>query len=183
MNETAVNATMDGGAAGLVGGRVAHIENLTYAVALRTRGGRQDRSLPPCPYPGLAYFGPHDAARFFGRETGDPGSRSGRRQTQLHCARRGIGQRQIVCRSGRSRAEARRPRRLAFDLFPDRDRARQEPVRRTGRCVRTADGIANSRQAGGGAELAGNLASGASSLTNVVAHAEVEPRQAHPPDC
>lgn len=24
--------------------------------------------IPPCPYPGLAYFGPNDASRFFGRE-------------------------------------------------------------------------------------------------------------------
>ncbi len=67
MNETAINATMQGGAAGLVGVRFAHIENL-YVSAAPSAPAPATGPIPPCPYPGLAYFGPQDAARFFGRE-------------------------------------------------------------------------------------------------------------------
>jgi hypothetical protein len=67
VNETAVNVTMQGGAAGLVGVGVAHIENL-YVSAPPSAAAPSAGPIPPCPYPGLAYFGPEDAARFFGRE-------------------------------------------------------------------------------------------------------------------
>ena len=45
---------------------VSIIENLYIAADAQpvTTAG----PIPPCPYPGLAYFGPLDKARFFGRE-------------------------------------------------------------------------------------------------------------------
>ena len=67
MNDTAVNATMQGGTAGLVGVGVAHIENL-YVGATPFTPAPTTGPIPSCPYPGLAYFGPEDASRFFGRE-------------------------------------------------------------------------------------------------------------------
>ena len=70
MNETSINAKVEnGGVAAVAGAAYVHIENLTqYAVAPAPTAVRQAGPIPPCPYPGLAYFGPQDAARFFGRE-------------------------------------------------------------------------------------------------------------------
>ena len=69
MNETSINATMQGGTAGLVGVGVAHIENLYVGAPIPAPAAAQPAGpIPPCPYPGLAYFGPEDTSRFFGRE-------------------------------------------------------------------------------------------------------------------
>ena len=69
MNEASVNATMQGGTAGLVGVGVAHIENLYVSAPTSAPAATQSAGpIPHCPYPGLAYFGPEDASRFFGRE-------------------------------------------------------------------------------------------------------------------
>ncbi len=67
MSETSINATVSGGgAAGVLGARDVHIENLYVGAVTATPP--VPGPIPPCPYPGLAYFGPQDAARFFGRE-------------------------------------------------------------------------------------------------------------------
>jgi len=66
-DHTSIDATVSGGAAGLVGVRFARIENLYVGAAVPTAAAATG-PIPPCPYPGLAYFGPQDASRFFGRE-------------------------------------------------------------------------------------------------------------------
>lgn len=67
-DEASINATMSGGVAGLVGVRFARIENLFVNAAPPSAPASSVGAIPPCPYPGLAYFGPQDAGRFFGRE-------------------------------------------------------------------------------------------------------------------
>jgi energy-coupling factor transporter ATP-binding protein EcfA2 len=54
------------GAVRVAGSLVVRIENL-YDVAGSGKSPTPGL-IPPCPYPGLAYFGPNDASRFFGRE-------------------------------------------------------------------------------------------------------------------
>ena len=66
MGDTSISATVSGGAAGVVGAQVVRIENLYVGAPAPPRP--LVGPIPPCPYPGLAYFGPQDAARFFGRE-------------------------------------------------------------------------------------------------------------------
>ncbi len=66
MNETAINATLQGGAAGVVGARFVRVENLYLGAPPPAPPAAGP--IPPCPYPGLAYFGPLDSARFFGRD-------------------------------------------------------------------------------------------------------------------
>jgi hypothetical protein len=68
MNETSVNATVSGGAVGVAGGQVVRIENLYVGTAASTEPAKPSEPIPSCPYPGLAYFGPQEASRFFGRE-------------------------------------------------------------------------------------------------------------------
>ena len=56
---------------GVVGAGTVRIENLTfYGSALPTQPAQKmdEGAIPPCPYPGLAYFGPQDSALFFGRD-------------------------------------------------------------------------------------------------------------------
>ena len=66
MDDPAINATMQGGAAGVVGARFVRVENLY--VGAPPSAPPAAGPVPPCPYPGLAYFGPQDSARFFGRD-------------------------------------------------------------------------------------------------------------------
>jgi WD40 repeat protein len=70
VNGTSINATVQtGGVAAVAGAAYVHIENLTqYAAAPALVTAQAIGFIPPCPYPGLAYFGPEDAPRFFGRE-------------------------------------------------------------------------------------------------------------------
>src|SRR5208337_3746597 len=69
VNEASINATVNGGAVGVAGAQVVRIENLYVgAVAATPSSEKPTGPIPPCPYPGLAYFGPQDASRFFGRE-------------------------------------------------------------------------------------------------------------------
>jgi hypothetical protein len=69
-----VNTAIEGGTVqGIVGAGTVHIENLTLYAAAQLPAEppqeNEDRApIPPCPYPGLAYFGPQDRALFFGRE-------------------------------------------------------------------------------------------------------------------
>jgi hypothetical protein len=68
VNETSINADVSGGAVGVVGAHVVRIENLYVGAAGSPEPAKPAGPIPPCPYPGLAYFGPEDAYRFFGRE-------------------------------------------------------------------------------------------------------------------
>ena len=69
MNETSINAAVQtGSVAGVVGAAYVHIENLTQYAVAPTPASPAVGAIPPCPYPGLAYFGPRDSARFFWRE-------------------------------------------------------------------------------------------------------------------
>ena len=68
MNETSINAAVTGGAVGVAGAQVVRIENLYVGAVASAEPAKPTGPIPPCPYPGLAYFGPDDASRFFGRE-------------------------------------------------------------------------------------------------------------------
>jgi energy-coupling factor transporter ATP-binding protein EcfA2 len=70
MGETTINATVtNGGVAGVAGAGVVNIENFIQNVGPTPQSPKGTGGpIPPCPYPGLAYFGPQDAGRFFGRE-------------------------------------------------------------------------------------------------------------------
>ena len=68
MNEASINATVNGGAVGVAGAQVVRIENLYVGAVAALSSEKPIGSIPSCPYPGLAYFGPQDASRFFGRE-------------------------------------------------------------------------------------------------------------------
>jgi formylglycine-generating enzyme required for sulfatase activity len=56
---------------GFVGTESVRIENLNFygSVPAQPPQEADESGIPPCPYPGLAYFGPQDSARFFGRTT------------------------------------------------------------------------------------------------------------------
>lgn len=72
MSETEITATVNGGAAGILGARDVRIQTQiiinNFYGAEPTRAVPSAGPIPPCPYPGLAYFGPQDVSRFFGRE-------------------------------------------------------------------------------------------------------------------
>jgi hypothetical protein len=68
VNETSVTSVVSGGAIGVAGAQVVRIENLYVGAGAPTEPEKPAGPIPPCPYPGLAYFGPEDASRFFGRE-------------------------------------------------------------------------------------------------------------------
>jgi hypothetical protein len=68
MNEAAVTAAVSGGAVGVAGAQVVRIENLYVGAPAGTEPSKPAGPIPPCPYPGLAYFGPQDAPRFFSRD-------------------------------------------------------------------------------------------------------------------
>jgi WD40 repeat protein len=68
MNENWISAAVSGGAVGVAGAQVVRIENLYVGSAGNTGPAKPAGPIPPCPYPGLAYFGPQDASRFFGRD-------------------------------------------------------------------------------------------------------------------
>src|SRR5215472_1204841 len=67
-----IETTVTGGQIqGVAGAGTVHIENFTIynrAVEELAAADPIGEPLPPCPYPGLAYFGPEDADLFFGRD-------------------------------------------------------------------------------------------------------------------
>jgi hypothetical protein len=69
----AVNVTVEGGSVqGIVGAGSVVVENLIfYGSTLPVHPPQEidEGTIPPCPYPGLAYFTPQNSALFFGRET------------------------------------------------------------------------------------------------------------------
>jgi len=74
MTEPTVGVTVSGGQVqGIAGAGSVVIENFTIynraAEEPATPATAADTEpIAPCPYPGLAYFGPDDADRFFGRD-------------------------------------------------------------------------------------------------------------------
>src|SRR5213083_2999592 len=70
MTNPAVGVDVSGGQLqGIVGAGSVVIENLTfYGRAPEEPVRTAAEPIGPCPYPGLAYFGPGDAALFFGRD-------------------------------------------------------------------------------------------------------------------
>lgn len=74
MAEAKVRTTIEGGTTqGVVGAHTVNIENFTLYAAAQLpaqppRDTEGQAAIPPCPYPGLAYFGPQDSGLFFGRE-------------------------------------------------------------------------------------------------------------------
>ena len=69
-NDTVKVTVSDGQNQGVFGAGSVVIENFTIYNRAREEPEKQaEGPIAPCPYPGLAYFGPNDAARFFGRDT------------------------------------------------------------------------------------------------------------------
>jgi hypothetical protein len=72
MTDQHIEASITGGQVqGVAGAGSVVIENFTIynqAVEEKPTGDAGAEPIPPCPYPGLAYFGPSDADRFFGRD-------------------------------------------------------------------------------------------------------------------
>ena len=68
MNETSINTDASGGNFGVVGAHFVRVENLYVGTAASAERIKLTGPVPACPYPGLAYFGPQDALRFFGRD-------------------------------------------------------------------------------------------------------------------
>ena len=70
---TEINAAVSGGTVGVAGAQDVRIGSQTfinnfYGPTPQAEIAKPTGPIPPCPYPGLAYFGPNDASRFFGRE-------------------------------------------------------------------------------------------------------------------
>jgi formylglycine-generating enzyme required for sulfatase activity len=75
MTEPTVGMTVSGGhIQGIAGAGTVLIENYNIynraaeEPAIPAPAAADTEPIPPCPYPGLAYFGPDDADRFFGRD-------------------------------------------------------------------------------------------------------------------
>jgi hypothetical protein len=72
MTDATVKTNITGGQIqGVAGARTVVIENFTiYNRAAEEPAGADTsrKPIPPCPYPGLAYFGPGEADLFFGRD-------------------------------------------------------------------------------------------------------------------
>jgi ABC-type dipeptide/oligopeptide/nickel transport system ATPase component len=69
MTQSAIGVDVSGGQIqGIVGAKVV-IENLTFynRAPEQASPSTADEPIGPCPYPGLAYFGPSEAGLFFGR--------------------------------------------------------------------------------------------------------------------
>ncbi len=73
VSQTRSNANTSRSVFGVANAQDVHIGSQTfisnfYSAAPQAEIARPSGPIPPCPYPGLAYFGPNDASRFFGRE-------------------------------------------------------------------------------------------------------------------
>jgi ABC-type oligopeptide transport system ATPase subunit len=74
MQDHSIGITVSGGQAqGIFGAKSVYVENLVFNN--NNRAGDESRvtdvsrdRIPLCPYPGLSYFGPNNAAMFFGRD-------------------------------------------------------------------------------------------------------------------
>ena len=72
-DETSIAATVNSGTVGVAGAQEVRIGtqsfiNNFYSATPQAEIAKPTGPIPPCPYPGLSYFGPDDASRFFGRE-------------------------------------------------------------------------------------------------------------------
>jgi len=65
-------AVSGGGVAGVASAKEVNVPSQTFISnffgAAPPAPEKPTGPIPPCPYPGLAYFSPEDASRFFGRE-------------------------------------------------------------------------------------------------------------------
>jgi hypothetical protein len=70
MSDARIETTITGGQIqGVAGAGSVVIENFTiYNRAVEETPAAEAGPIAPCPYPGLAYFGPSDAELFFGRD-------------------------------------------------------------------------------------------------------------------
>ena len=71
MTDGTITNVTGGTIQGTVGARTVIIENFTIynrPVEESAATDADGEPIPPCPYLGLAYFGPEDADRFFGRD-------------------------------------------------------------------------------------------------------------------
>src|SRR5215470_3742755 len=72
MNDRKIETTITGGhIQGIAGAGSVVIENFTIVnrgAPEPTAAEPDAEAIPPCPYPGLAHFGPNDADFFFGRD-------------------------------------------------------------------------------------------------------------------
>jgi hypothetical protein len=71
--DASINVKVSGGVVGVAGAQVVQIREQTfvsnyYGSEPQTQPAKTAGPLPKSPYPGLSYFGPLDADRFFGRE-------------------------------------------------------------------------------------------------------------------
>jgi len=118
---------------GVVGARTVNIENFTFyaAAQLPAEPPREtEDAVPilPCPYPGLAYFSPQDSGLCFGRERAIARLAEAGRSTEPDRTGWRFRQRQVLGRSCRLGAPPQRARKLALHTFPNRRRARQQPL-------------------------------------------------------
>jgi hypothetical protein len=68
-----ITANVSGSTVGVAGAQDVRIGSQTfisnfYTATPQAEIAKSTGPVPPCPYPGLAYFGPNDTSRFFGRE-------------------------------------------------------------------------------------------------------------------
>jgi hypothetical protein len=70
MTEPAIATHVEGGAVGVGSARFVRIENFYVGAPVPAQPSPEntESAIPPCPYPGLAYYGPQDSALFFGRD-------------------------------------------------------------------------------------------------------------------
>lgn len=168
-----IKTSVNGGIVqGVVGAQSVVIENLTfYGSALPTHPPLEikDGGLPPCPYPGLAYFGPQDGALFFGRDAAITRLETavGRSTMTTLVGASGSGKSSVVLAGLAPRLHARGGWRFSHfrvGTEPDKD-----PFRAMARALVPLLGQGSvSQQLKEVQDLAAKLASGAINLPNVM---------------
>ncbi len=171
MSDTSINATVQtGGVAGVAGASFVHIENLTQCAAAPPPAPLAVGPIPPCPYPGLAYFGPQDSTRFFGREKAIEALESAvaRRSFTALVGASGSGKSSVVLAGLAPRLDAQGGWRFShFRVGTEPDKNPFAALARALAPLLGAGDIID--RLGLSEELAANLASGDIALTNVVA--------------
>ena len=132
MTNGSIETTISGGRIqGVAGAGTVHIENFTiYNRAVEEPAAADAALIPiaPCPYPGLAYFGPGDADLFFGRDTAIArlAEAVGRQSLTALVGASGSGKSSVVLAGLAPRLHS------AVQPLPYRHRAGQQPVSRAG---------------------------------------------------
>ena len=121
MNNSIDTTVRDGGTVqGIVGAATVVIENLTFygrGLPDAPPADVSDNTIPPCPYPGLAYFTPTDSALFFGRDAAIAGLQAAVQAKPIVAVigASGSGKSSVVLAGLASLAS--RSRRMAFQPF------------------------------------------------------------------